>query len=282
MSSDLSGGHMLRAAGDAALAIEQVSWVLIVGATVIFGGVMLLLAWALRRRGTPVRPLLWLAGGGVALPTVVLGALFAWSLPLSPVYKPVPPPGALVVAVTGRLWWWEVRYTGLNGADVITANEIRIPTGRPVYLALSSSRRDPQLLGAAACRQDGHGAGAHQLAGAQATPPAPVPRPVRGVLRRAACAHGDACRCARACGLRCLAGGAGATCPLRRSHRLQCAGCAAFTAQRCTPATAVRGVSEEGRLGPDLTHVGSRLHLGAGTLRNDAAAMQRWIAHVQQ
>jgi hypothetical protein len=43
MSSDLSGGHMLRAAGDAALAIEQVSWVLIVGATVIFGGVMLLL-----------------------------------------------------------------------------------------------------------------------------------------------------------------------------------------------------------------------------------------------
>jgi cytochrome c oxidase subunit 2 len=35
-------------------------------------------------------------------------------------------------------------------------------------------------------------------------------------------------------------------------------------------------------LGPDLTHVGSRLFLGAGTLRNDTAAMQRWIAHVQQ
>jgi cytochrome c oxidase subunit 2 len=28
--------------------------------------------------------------------------------------------------------------------------------------------------------------------------------------------------------------------------------------------------------------VGSRLHLGAGTLRNDAAAMQMWIAHVQK
>ena len=30
--------------------------------------------------------------------------------------------------------------------------------------------------------------------------------------------------------------------------------------------------------GPDLTHVGSRLSLAAGTLPNDTDAFQRWIA----
>ena len=36
----------------------------------------------------------------------------------------------------------------------------------------------------------------------------------------------------------------------------------AFLAHRCNACHTVRGVSEESRLGPDLTHVGSRLHLG--------------------
>ena len=56
----------------------------------------------------------------------------------------------------------------------------------------------------------------------------------------------------------------------------------AFVAQRCTACHTVRGISEQGPLGPDLTHVGSRLHLGAGTVRNDLPAMQQWIAHVQE
>jgi cytochrome c oxidase subunit 2 len=32
-------------------------------------------------------------------------------------------------------------------------------------------------------------------------------------------------------------------------------------------------------VGPDLTHVGSRLSLGAATLSNDPEAFQRWIAN---
>lgn len=34
-----------------------------------------------------------------------------------------------------------------------------------------------------------------------------------------------------------------------------------------------------GGIGPDLTHVGSRLYIGAGTLRNDAGALAAWIAN---
>lgn len=31
-------------------------------------------------------------------------------------------------------------------------------------------------------------------------------------------------------------------------------------------------------MGPDLTHVGSRLYIGAGTLRNGQGALAAWIA----
>ena len=41
-------------------------------------------------------------------------------------------------------------------------------------------------------------------------------------------------------------------------------------------------MSEESRLGPDLTHVGSRLYLGAGTVPNDAAGLAQWVAHTQE
>ncbi|WP_432378342.1 cytochrome c oxidase subunit II [Duganella sp. P38] len=40
-----------------------------------------------------------------------------------------------------------------------------------------------------------------------------------------------------------------------------------------------RTVVGEGGLGPDLTHIGSRLYLGAGTVRNGRGALAAWIAN---
>src|SRR5690606_2279291 len=46
----------------------------------------------------------------------------------------------LVVSVTAKLWWWEVRYRlPSSGKEIVLANEIRIPVGRPVTFALTSS-----------------------------------------------------------------------------------------------------------------------------------------------
>jgi len=59
-------------------------------------------------------------------------------------------------------------------------------------------------------------------------------------------------------------------------------GRAAFVAQRCDACHTVRGVTAESRLGPDLTHVGSRLQLGAGSLANTQQGRAQWVAHVQQ
>jgi len=42
---------------------------------------------------------------------------------------------ALKIRLTGYRWWWKVQYPGNSPADeVITANEIHIPTGRPVLI----------------------------------------------------------------------------------------------------------------------------------------------------
>ena len=271
----------MQAAGEAARAIETVSWVLIVGAFAIFVAVMLLLAVSLRRRAGSVRTRLWIVGGGLLFPGAVLAALYAWTMGMTPHWKPVPPPGALVVAVTGTMWWWDVRYRDAGGAEIRTANEIRIPVGRPVYLAVDSndvihSFWVPQLAGKLDMIP---GRMQHLLLSAD--------RP--GVYRG---------QCAEFCGeqharmvlhvvalppaefeawLAAQARPAAAATTARQQ-----AGQQAFMAHRCNACHAVRGVSEESRLGPDLTHVASRLRLAAGTVANSPEGRHAWIAHVQR
>jgi cytochrome c oxidase subunit 2 len=55
----------------------------------------------------------------------------------------------------------------------------------------------------------------------------------------------------------------------------------AFMEQRCQACHTIRGVTTATRLGPDLTHVGSRMHIGAGTLRNHREQLAGWIADPQ-
>jgi cytochrome c oxidase subunit 2 len=49
----------------------------------------------------------------------------------------------------------------------------------------------------------------------------------------------------------------------------------------CGGCHAIRGTPATGVIGPDLTHVGSRLSLAAGILPNTAPAFARWIANNQ-
>lgn len=55
-----------------------------------------------------------------------------------------------------------------------------------------------------------------------------------------------------------------------------------FLATGCNVCHAVRGTPAQGVIGPDLTHVGSRLSLGAGILPNELDNAHRWIANVNQ
>ena len=73
---------------------------------------------------------------------------------------------------------------------------------------------------------------------------------------------------------------AGQRAPARRGHEaLAARGEALFQANGCGACHSVRGTSARGVIAPDLTHLGSRETLGAGVLPNEAAALERWIAH---
>lgn len=273
---------LLQTAGDAARAIETVGWVLFAGGLAIFVGVMVLLAWAVQRRAGALRPRLWIWGGGVLFPGAVLTALFAWALPLTPAWKPMPPSDALVVTVKAHMWWWEVRYRDpATGTDILTANEIRIPVGRPVYLALTSadvihSFWVPPLAGKMDMLP---GRMQHLLVTAT------EPGTWRGQCAEF-CGDQHAQMALHVVGLEAdafeawLAAQAQPARALATPH--QEAGRRAFLFHRCNACHTVRGASAEGRLGPDLTHFGSRLHLGAGTLGNTPENRRRWLAHIQQ
>ena len=52
------------------------------------------------------------------------------------------PEGAMEVVVIGHQWWWEVRYPsedGDDGKEIVVANELHVPVGRPVWLRLESA-----------------------------------------------------------------------------------------------------------------------------------------------
>lgn len=273
---------VLAPAGPAALAIADIAWVMFIGAALVTALVMGLLWRAVRGPASAVRPRRWIVGAGLLFPAVVLLALMGWSQWRARIVMADPPPDALVVGVKGHLWWWEVRYRRPDGdGEVVLANEIRVPLGRTVWLGLTSA----DVI---------HSVWLPQLAGKMDTVPGRVNRLVfrvdqAGVYRG---------QCAEFCGeqharmaLHLVAMepadfeawlDAQARDAPAPATSLQERGRAAFMAHRCNACHTVRGVSEEAQLGPDLTHVASRVALGAGTLPNNVDAMAQWVAHTQE
>ncbi|MBB1600412.1 cytochrome c oxidase subunit II [Variovorax sp. UMC13] len=273
----------LNPAGPLAASILDVTLVITVGATLIFLGVMGLLWLAVRRReGAAVNTRLWVIGGGFVFPLAVLVALFFYSVRHAPPWRAVPPSDALIVGVTGHMWWWSLRYRDpASDREIATANEIRIPVGRPVYLGLTSADVIHSFWVPALGGKMDMLPGRVQHLLVQADRP--------GIYRG---------QCAEYCGAQharmALQVVAMAPADFERWLHAQVQDAApadtpalvrgrqAFIAQRCGACHTVRGVTAESRLGPDLTHVGSRLQLGAAEMPNEPATMINWIAHVQQ
>ncbi|HET7694815.1 MAG TPA: cytochrome c oxidase subunit II [Vicinamibacterales bacterium] len=76
--------------------------------------------------------------GGVSL--VALFALLFQSVVIGRALDTLRSPDALRIQVTGNQWWWDVQYDHpVPSLRVTTANEIHIPTGRPVVFNLLST-----------------------------------------------------------------------------------------------------------------------------------------------
>ena len=253
-----------------------ITWVA-VGIALVVG---LALAWVLVRfRDRPGAPRLPAQTRGHSLleiswtiaPALVLLAIAIPTIQVIFRTQAAPPRDALEITVRGHQWWWEFRYPALQ---VVTANELHVPAGRPVALTLQG----PDVI---------HSFWVPQLGGKRDVVPgrlnrltftAETPGEYRG-------------QCAEFCGVSHANMGmrvivdapdafarwvAAQKAELAEPAGLAAEGKAIFARSACVGCHTIRGVSS-GALGPDLTTFGSRRTLAAGLLPVRIDTVAAWL-----
>ena len=220
----------------------------------------------------------WLIlGGGVAFPTVTLTILLIYGLAMIPETVARAPEGSLQIAVSGEQWWWRVRYFRPGGQEVVLANEVRLPVGEPVQFRLDSDN----VI---------HSFWIPSLAGKMDMIPGRVTyltvRPTATGIFRGACA--EYCGTSHALMAFYVEVMEKAAFDAWLDHQArpavpQAAPAAArggelFTLNGCGACHTVRGTEARADIGPDLTHVGGRLSLGAGILEMRPDKLRDWLA----
>jgi cytochrome c oxidase subunit 2 len=269
----------LAPTGHEAEHIARLFWIMTTGGAVIWAAVVGLAIYASRIRPGPHRrsTVSWLIlGGGVAFPVCVLAALLVYGVLLMPELRDGE--ARLRIEVVGEQWWWRVHYW-LPAADapVVGANEVVLPVGERVEFVLSS----PDVI---------HSFWIPPLAGKLDMIPGRVTRFTVQAnepgLYRGQCAEfcGES-HALMAFAVRALEPAEFETWLTARAEPAGTAeasvvrrGQTAFLAAGCGACHTIRGTAAAGVIGPDLTHVGSRATLAAGTLPNDPESMRRWIA----
>jgi cytochrome c oxidase subunit 2 len=274
-------------AGPQARHIEGLSWFLIWTTTAVMLAVLGLFTWAIYRgmrrarraepEGTLDRTLTRMIVTALSLTVVVLCVILVESQQTGRAIAALATPNPIAITVNGHQFWWEVRYETDPPADrVVTANELIIPVGRAVVLRLESSDVVhsfwvPMLHG----KRD-------LIPGRRSELWIQADRP--GVFQG---------QCAEFCG-RQHAHMAFTVTALEPTafdqwldHQRQPApppseaaparGQRIFLEGRCSACHTVSGTSARGQVGPDLTHIGSRPTIGAGTLPNSPQRLARWI-----
>jgi cytochrome c oxidase subunit 2 len=185
--------------------------------------------------------------------------------------------GDITIKVVGHQWWWEFIYEDPNtNRTFTTANELHIPVGTRVLLKLESadvihSFWVPNLTG----KLDNIPGRQNQLV---------IQADREGVYRG---------QCAEFCGLQhahmglLVMADSKDTFERWRDAQVSSAlppdsperqrGMELFVSKPCVMCHTVRGTDAGGRVGPDLTHVGSRRYIAAGTLETTRGNLAAWI-----
>jgi cytochrome c oxidase subunit 2 len=277
----------LNPAGKEAERIAELFWWMTAGALVIWVAVVAISIYtALGKSGPYSRTgatKVLIIGGGALLPTLILALLLAYGLSLLPQLAAPAPDGSLRIAVSGEQWWWRVSYVqpGDDAATVELANEIHLPVGEPVEFRLES----PDVI---------HSFWIPALGGKIDMIPGRVTRlaltPTKTGVFRGTCAE----YCGTSHALmsfyviveeketfdRWLAQQQAPA--LEPTGSLAMHGQTLFLANGCGACHTIRGTPANGTVGPDLTHLGSRVSVGAGIFANSPEALLRWIAHTEQ
>ncbi len=182
-----------------------------------------------------------------------------------------PPKEALRIEVVGHQWWWEVRYPDLG---IGTANEVHLPAGQPISLALKSA----DVI---------HSFWSPQIGGKRDL----IPGKVNHLTFTVDAPGQYPGQCAEFCGLShanmrliVIAQSVGEFQAWAAAQKQAPApptgemarGAQAFLAGGCVACHTIQGLSA-GMIGPNLTHFGSRKTLAAGILTNSPESLARWL-----
>jgi cytochrome c oxidase subunit 2 len=277
----------LSPAGKEAERIAELFWWMTAGALLIWIAVVGISIYTALGKSRPYSRTgatkVLIIGGGALLPPLILGLLLAYGLSLLPQLVAPVPDGSLRIAVAGEQWWWRVSYLqpGADAPTIELANEIRLPVGEPVEFRLES----PDVI---------HSFWIPALGGKIDMIPGRVTRlsltPTKTGVFRGTCAE----YCGTSHALmsfyvvveekenfdRWLAQQQAPA--LEPTGRLVTQGQTLFVANGCGACHTIRGTPAKGTVGPDLTHFGSRLSVGAGIFANTPETLVRWIAHTEQ
>ena len=258
--------------------ISDLFWVMLVGSCIGFALIVFLLVLGWVRRGRPTLPF---GGGekaatgvvigmGVALPIVLLSALFVYSdlFVLNSTAAPTKRSTDMTIDVIGRQWWWEVRYPG---SRVVTANEIHIPVNTRVNVVATTADVIHSFWVPRLNRKIDMNPGMFNRVLLETSRP--------GIYRG---------QCAEFCGLQHAHMAISVIAEpraaferwLARNARPAQETSALFT-QSCGSCHTIRGTDAHGTAGPDLTHFGSRRTLAALTRPNDRGNLDDWLRDPQ-
>jgi len=205
--------------------------------------------------------------GGVAFPTVGLAILLVYGLSLLPDWN-ASRPADLRVHVRAEQFWWRFGYELPDGSVLETANELHLPNNATAEFVLTST----DVI---------HSFWIPSLGGKMDAIPGRT-NLLRLTPTRAGTYRGV---CAEFCGPShtfmafpvIVHEAADYEAWLAAEQQPATATSEAFLAAGCGACHTVRGVSQAGSVGPDLTHFASRSTIGAATLPNTRDNLLRWI-----
>ncbi|HEX3902536.1 MAG TPA: cytochrome c oxidase subunit II [Polyangia bacterium] len=280
---------ILSPAGPPARILAQLGWPLLVGSLVVSAIMAALIVWVGSRRPgsfaehAPVSAgggMRWVVIGGFVIPGIAFTAVYVATLgTLSAFPANHDDHAPAQIRVVGHQWWWEVEYLmGELPQRFKTANEIHIPSDRPVELELVSadvihSFWVPRLHGKVDL----------------------IPGMVNHIELRASEPGTYSGSCAEFCGLqhagmrfRVIVDSPAAFAAWLGRERSPAAGPADPQAARgetvfmngaCPVCHTVAGTGALATVGPNLTHVGSRGTIAAGWLSKDLATLHAWVVN---
>ena len=284
---------VLEPAGPQSARVAALWWFAFAVATTVYLATMAALAWAVwharrrvRRGEAPgagaerrmTRGVAW----GVGATVVILLVFLSYDLSVGRALSPAPANDPLTIQLVGHQWWWEVVYPdSAPQRRVTTANELHVPVGEPVVVVLES-------------RDVIHSVWIPQLGGKKDL----IPGYKQSFWFQADTAGVYRGQCAEFCGhqhakmallviaeprvqfeqwlAQSRSPAATPSDPVARR------GEEVFLAGPCVMCHAIEGTPAGSRAGPDLTHLATRLTLGAGTLPNTRGNLAGWIVDPQR